>query len=167
MSAGFGNVLLAAVLLFVGIDNASADVWIKLVGPPSNVYQAPAAFDLGISWGATTTGPKAEYIDNLRLLRNGTVITHQAGGVYSEVGLSPGVYRYEFHADAVRNLPDGDQTRRSLVSAVGPITVNAPPDPFDGAEFVSSRIPRPAAASLDLHVFYVSSKCRQQHMAGG
>ncbi|MFC6840212.1 hypothetical protein [Xanthomonas theicola] len=143
MSACIRNVLLAAVLFFAWIGSASAAAWVQLVGPPSNAYQAPAAFDLGVRWGVTTTGPKAEYLDNLRLLRNGTVVTMQAGGVYREVGLSPGAYTYELRADAVRNLPDGDQTRRSLVSAVGPITVNAPPAPFDGAEFVSLQIPGP------------------------
>ncbi|MDR6674516.1 RHS repeat-associated core domain-containing protein [Xanthomonas sp. 1678] len=139
----FVRFLLLSILLLAVIDDASAEAWIRLDGPPGNSYQAPAAFDLKVNWGATTTGPKAEYIDGLRLLRNGTVVTIQAGGVYREVGLSPGTYHYELRADAVRNLPDGDQTRRSLVSAVGPITVSAPPAPFDGAEFTGLQIPGP------------------------
>lgn len=141
----FIQVLGLCVFLFLAmIGNAAAEGWIRLDGPPAgSTYQAPAVFELKVNWGATTTGPKAEYIDGLRLLRNGTVVTIQAGGAYREAGLSPGTYYYELRADAVRNLPDGDQTRRSLVSAVGPITVNAPPAPFDGAEFVGSTIPGP------------------------
>ncbi|WP_369942103.1 RHS repeat domain-containing protein [Xanthomonas medicagonis] len=139
----FVRFALLSILFLAVIGHASAEGWIRLDGPPSNSYQAPAAFDLKVNWGATTTGPKAEYIDGLRLLRNGTVVTIQAGGVYREVGLSPGTYYYELRADAVRNLPDGDQARRSLVSAVGPITVSAPPAPFDGAEFTGVQIPGP------------------------
>lgn len=137
------RIVLGALLLIAAVGSASAEGWIRLDGPPTNSYQAPAVFELKVNWGVTTTGPKAEYIDGLRLLRNGIVVTIQAGGVYREAGLSPGTYYYELRADAVRNLPDGDQTRRSLVSAVGPITVNAPPAPFDGAEFVGSTIPGP------------------------
>ncbi len=137
------RIVLGALLLIAAVGSASAEGWIRLDGPPTMSYQAPAVFELKVNWGVTTTGPKAEYVDGLRLLRNGTVVTIQAGGVYREAGLSPGTYYYELRADAVRNLPDGDQTRRSLVSAVGPITVNAPPAPFDGAEFVGSTIPGP------------------------
>ncbi len=133
----------AFVLLLIYTGNVSAQAWVELVGPASQTYQAPASFGLGVRWGVVGTGPKAEYLDNLRLLRNGTVVTIQAGGTFTEAGLSPGTYLYELRADAVRNLPDGDQTRRSIVSAVGPITVNAPPAPFDGAEFVSTQMPGP------------------------
>ncbi|HIE5510995.1 TPA: RHS repeat domain-containing protein [Stenotrophomonas maltophilia] len=135
-------VLLGFVLILI-CQVAHAQAWIELTGPAQTSYTAPATYQLQLKSGVTGTGPKAEYLSGIQLLRNGQVISRLPNGTYTENGISPGSYQYVYRALAVRNV-NGDEFTRELTSPVITITVAAPPAPFDGAEYVSASWPRSA-----------------------
>ncbi|MCB7147064.1 type IV secretion protein Rhs [Stenotrophomonas maltophilia] len=135
-------VLLGFVLILI-CQVAHAQAWIELTGPAQTSYTAPATYQLQLKSGVRGTGPKAEYLSGIQLLRNGQVISRLPNGTYTENGISPGSYQYVYRALAVRNV-NGDEFTRELTSPVITITVAAPPAPFDGAEYVSASWPRSA-----------------------
>ncbi len=135
-------VLLGFVLILI-CQVAHAQAWIELTGPAQTSYTAPATYQLQLKSGVRGTGPKAEYLSGIQLMRNGQVISRLPSGTYTENGISPGSYQYVYRALAVRNV-NGDEFTRELTSPVITITVAAPPAPFDGAEYVSASWPRSA-----------------------
>ncbi|WP_428986758.1 RHS repeat domain-containing protein [Stenotrophomonas lactitubi] len=134
--------LLGLVLIFL-CQVAQAQAWIELTGPAQTSYTAPATYQLQLKSGVRGTGPKAEYLSDIQLTRNGQVISRLPNGTYTENGISPGSYQYVFKAFAIRNV-NGDEFTRDLTSPVITITVAAPPAPFDGAEYVSASWPNSA-----------------------
>lgn len=134
---------LFGLLVLLVCQGAQAQAWIKLTGPAQTSYIAPATYQFQIETGVIGTGPKAEYLSDIKLTRNGTVITRMAAGTYVENGISAGTYDYELTAWAIRNV-NGDEFSRQIKSPVIRITVSAPPTPFDGAEYVSSNRPQSA-----------------------
>lgn len=118
-----------------------AQGWIELKGPAQTTYDAPATYQFQINSGVVGTGPKAEFLTDMRLLRNNSIVTTLPVGTYTENGISAGTYDYVLKATAVKYI-NGDEYTRFLTSQVIRITVNAPPAPFDGAEYVSSNYPR-------------------------
>ncbi|WP_414530992.1 hypothetical protein, partial [Nodularia chucula] len=81
------------------------------------------------------------FLTDMRLLRNNVAVSTLPVGTYTESGISTGTYEYVLKATAVKYI-NGDEHLRFLTSPVFRITVNAPPAPFDGAEYVSSNYPR-------------------------
>lgn len=143
MNTGLARALVSmlfGLLLFIPSEMVSAQAWIELQGPPQTSYNAPATYQLQISSGVRGTGPKAEYLSDIKLTRNGAVISRIASGTYGENGISAGNYEYVLTALAIRNV-NGDEIVRQLRSAVVNIAVAAPPTPFDGAEYVSASWP--------------------------
>lgn len=134
---------LLGLVITVFCSAAHAEAWIQLVGPAQTSYTAPATYQLQLNSGVIGTGPKAEYLSDIKLTRNGQVISRLPSGTYTENGISPGTYQYVYRAVAVRNV-NGDEFTRQLTSPVVTITVEAPPAPFDGAEYVSASWPRSA-----------------------
>ncbi len=142
MNAGRVRAALAALLgLFALLvcQAAQAEAWVQLTGPAQTAYTAPATYQFQINTGVIGTGPKAEYLTDIKFSRNGTVVNRIAAGTHTENGISAGVYDYQLTAVAIRNV-DGDEIRRNVRSQVVRITVEAPPAPFDGAEYVSSNL---------------------------
>jgi RHS repeat-associated protein len=143
----------AALLLILAVaPKAHAQAWIELVAPAQATYQAPATYQFQIKSGVVGTGPKAEFLTDMRLLRNNVAVSTLPVGTYTESGISTGTYEYVLKATAVRYI-NGDEQLRFLTSPVFRITVNAPPAPFDGAEYVSSNYPR----SMDRGLSYQGS----------
>lgn len=130
-------VLISSYLL----PDAKAQGWIDLKGPAQTTYDAPGTYQFQINSGVVGTGPKAEFLTDMRLLRNNVTVTTLPVGTHAENGISAGTYDYVLKATAVKYI-NGDEYTRFLTSQVIRITVNAPPVPFDGAEFVSSNYPR-------------------------
>ncbi|WP_329890411.1 RHS repeat-associated core domain-containing protein [Stenotrophomonas muris] len=135
-------VLLGLMIIFL-CQVAHADAWIELTGPAQISYTAPATYQLQLKSGVTSTGPKAEYLEDIQLTRNGQVISRLPNGTYTENGLSAGTYQYVYKAFGVRNF-NGNESYRQLISPTITITVAAPPTPFDGAEYVSASWPNSA-----------------------
>nr|WP_251006411.1 RHS repeat-associated core domain-containing protein [Stenotrophomonas sp. ISL-67] len=135
----------AAVAALLGLfvllvcQAAQAEAWVQLTGPVQTVYTAPATYQFQINTGVIGTGHKAEYLTDIKLSRNGTAVSRIAAGTHTENGISAGIYDYQLTAVAIRNV-DGDEFRRQVKSQVVRITVEAPPAPFDGAEYVSSNL---------------------------
>jgi RHS repeat-associated protein len=119
---------------------AQAQASIELIGPAQTTYTAPATYQLQLRSSVTGSGPKAEYLSGVQLTRNGAVVSRLSEGTHTENGISAGTYQYEFTAWAIRNV-NGDEFSRELKSSVITITVEAPPTPFDGAEYVSAEWP--------------------------
>jgi len=134
-------VLFFALLSVLFIPHARAQGWIELKGPAQVTYVAPATYQFQINSGVVGTGPKAEFLTDMRLLRNNAVVTTLPAGTYTENGISAGTYDYVLKATAVKYI-NGDEYTRFLTSQVIRVTVNAPPAPFDGAEYVSSSYPQ-------------------------
>ena len=135
-------VLLGLMIIFL-CQVAHADAWIELTGPAQISYTAPATYQLQLKSGVTSTGPKAEYLEDIQLTRNGQVISRLPNGTYTENGLSAGTYQYVYKAFGVRNF-NGNESYRQLISPTITVTVAAPPTPFDGAEYVSASWPNSA-----------------------
>lgn len=143
----------AALLLILAVaPGAHAQAWIELVAPAQTTHQAPATYQFQIKSGVVGTGPKAEFLTDMRLLRNNVAVSTLPVGTYTESGISTGTYEYVLKATAVKYI-NGDEYLRFLTSPVFRITVNAPPAPFDGAEYVSSNYPR----SMDRGLSYQGS----------
>jgi len=134
------------------LQQASAQAWIELSGPAQTTYDAPATYQFQIRSGVVGAGPKAEFLTDMRLLRSNTIVTTLPVGTYTENGISAGTYDYVLKATAVKYI-NGDEYTRFLTSPVFRVTVNAPPAPFDGAEFVSANHPR----SMDRGLSYPGS----------
>ena len=132
--------LLLGMLVLLVCQTAHAEAWIQLTAPAQTAYTAPASYQFQINSGVIGTGPKAEYLSEIKLTRNGTVVSQIAVGTFTENGISAGSYDYVLTAVAIRNV-NGDEFRRRLTSPTVRITVEAPPVPFDGAEYVSSNLP--------------------------
>lgn len=133
--------LFFALLLGAIVPQASAQAWIELKGPAQTTYEAPATYQFQINSGVVGTGPKAEFLSDIRLKRNNSAVDFRPVATYTENGISAGVYDYVLTATAVKYI-NGDEYTRFLTSQVIRITVNAPPVPFDGAEYVSLNYPR-------------------------
>lgn len=145
--------LLLILSIWLGfVFPTSAQAWIELKGPAQTTYTAPGTYQFQINSGVVGTGPKAEFLTDMRLLRNNVPITTLPVGTYTENGISAGTYDYVLKATAIKYI-NGDEYTRFLTSPVIRIVVAAPPAPFDGAEFVSSSIPR----NMDRGLSYAGS----------
>ncbi|WP_369934853.1 RHS repeat domain-containing protein [Xanthomonas tesorieronis] len=145
-------IFIALLILTLLGGEAKAEAWIELTGPTQTSYTAPATYQFQIKSGVIGTGPKAEYLSDIRLLRNNVTISTLPTGTYSENGISAGTYEYVLKATAIRNV-NGDEVYRQLSSQVVTITVAAPPVPFDGAEYVSMELP----GAMDRGVSYAGA----------
>jgi RHS repeat-associated protein len=135
--------LVVGLVLSALSANADASAWIRLDGPAQTSYTAPATFSFQMDSGVIGTGPKAEYLENIRLMRDSTVVSRLPAGTHTEHGLSAGTYQYVMRATAVRHV-NGDEFRRNLTSTSFTITVASPPSPVDGAAYVTSTMPQSA-----------------------
>jgi RHS repeat-associated protein len=143
--AGKWWVFVALWLMALGVDAAHAQAYVKLTGPSTTTYAAPASFGLVLE-SHSDSNTKGEHLENVQLLRNGQVVNATIlNGTYNEVGMGAGTYDYVMKADAVRYL-DGDEFRRSLSSQTVRITVNPAPPPSNDAAFVSQSVPGRMAA---------------------
>lgn len=156
---GFSLIALAAPI------SANAQATVKLVGPTQTTYTAPASYGLQISY-TTTTGPKAEYVRNMRLTQNGALLSNVATGTFTVSGQPPGTYDYMLTAEAVRNL-DGDEVVRQISSGPVHIVVNAPPAPIDAAQVISTSIPSPLIAGRTVAVSIQMKNVGQTTWASG